>query len=39
MKPNNVPKLDLEVQEIERQAKPGCTTSSTHPRCTCPILF
>ena len=30
--------LDLEVIEIERAAKPGCgTSSSTNPRCTCPI--
>jgi hypothetical protein len=29
--------LDLEVTEIERAARPGCNSSSTHPRCTCPI--
>jgi len=30
--------LDLEVVEIERSARPGCgTSSSTNPRCTCPI--
>jgi hypothetical protein len=29
--------LELEVVEIERRGKPGCGTSSTHPRCTCPI--
>jgi hypothetical protein len=33
----NVP-LDLEVLEIERAARPGCgSSSSTNPRCTCPI--
>ena len=30
--------LDLEVQEIERKGKPGCTSSSTSNRCTCPVL-
>ena len=31
--------LDLEVVEVERNARPGCTnSSSTSPRCTCPIL-
>lgn len=29
--------LSLEVQEIERQAKPGCQTSTTSHLCTCPI--
>jgi hypothetical protein len=30
--------LDLEVVEIERASKPGCqSSSSTNPRCTCPI--
>jgi hypothetical protein len=30
--------LDLEVIEIETNAKPGCgNSSSTSPRCTCPI--
>lgn len=27
--------LDLEVQELERQLRPGCGTSTTQPRCTC----
>jgi hypothetical protein len=29
--------LELEVQEIEAWCNPGCGTSSTDPRCTCPI--
>jgi hypothetical protein len=30
--------LDLEVIELETNAKPGCqNSSSTSPRCTCPI--
>ncbi len=29
--------LDLEVAEVERKARPGCNSSSTSPRCTCPI--
>jgi hypothetical protein len=32
--------LDLEVIEVEKNAKPGCTgSSSTSPRCTCPVLI
>jgi hypothetical protein len=31
--------LDLEVKEVERRRRPGCNSSSTHPTCTCPILF
>lgn len=31
--------LDLEIVEVERKAKPGCSgSSSTSPRCTCPVL-
>ena len=31
--------LDLEVVEVEKNAKPGCgNSSSTSPRCTCPVL-
>jgi hypothetical protein len=31
--------LDLEVIELESGPKPGCqNSSSTSPRCTCPIL-
>ena len=31
--------LDLEVVEIERNTRPGCNgSSSTNPRCTCPVL-
>jgi hypothetical protein len=29
--------LDLEVQELEVFCNPGCGSSSTSPRCTCPI--
>ncbi len=30
--------LDLEIVEIEKGIKGGCTgSSSTSPRCTCPI--
>jgi hypothetical protein len=30
--------LDLEVVEVEKNSKPGCTgSSSTSPRCTCPV--
>lgn len=32
--------LDLEVVEVERKGKPGCTgSSSTSPRCTCPVAI
>jgi hypothetical protein len=31
--------LDLEIVEIERGPKPGCSgSSSTSPHCTCPVL-
>jgi hypothetical protein len=31
--------LDLEVEEIETRSRPGCSgSSSTNPRCTCPVL-
>lgn len=29
--------LDLEVHEVEQYCNPGCGSSSTNPRCTCPI--
>lgn len=29
--------LDFEVVEIERARRPGCNSSSTNPRCTCPV--
>lgn len=29
--------LELEVQEVEQFCNPGCGSSSTNPRCTCPI--
>jgi hypothetical protein len=36
---SNTEALELEVQEIERDRRPGCgNSSSTNPRCTCPIL-
>ena len=30
--------LNLEVEDVESRTKPGCTSSSTHPLCTCPIF-
>jgi hypothetical protein len=30
--------LDLEVVELERKSRPGCNSSSTSNRCTCPVL-
>jgi hypothetical protein len=30
--------LELEVQPLEAFCTPGCGTSSTHPRCTCPVF-
>ncbi|HEX4965024.1 MAG TPA: hypothetical protein VF173_29720 [Thermoanaerobaculia bacterium] len=29
--------LELEIEELEVGCTAGCGTSSTHPRCTCPI--
>lgn len=29
--------LALEVEVIEQHCNPGCGSSSTDPRCTCPI--
>jgi len=29
--------LSLEIQELEAWCNPGCGSSSTDPRCTCPI--
>jgi len=34
---NNIA-LNLEVEQIESRAKPGCSTSSTSHRCTCPAF-
>ncbi len=31
----SVKPLNLEVQEIERQVRPGCNTSTTSVHCTC----
>lgn len=36
-KASRTPALHLEVEEIERQWRAGCCTSSTSPACTCPI--
>jgi hypothetical protein len=34
----NIVALDLEVVEIERASRPGCSgSSSTRPHCTCPV--
>jgi hypothetical protein len=30
--------LDLEIEELEAAARPGCNSSSTSPRCTCPVI-
>ncbi|HYV18770.1 MAG TPA: hypothetical protein VFC25_07055 [Verrucomicrobiae bacterium] len=29
--------LNLEVEVVESRTKPGCSSSSTHPLCTCPV--
>lgn len=29
--------LNLEVQELESKSRAGCNSSSTNPRCTCPV--
>jgi hypothetical protein len=29
--------LNLEVEALEMHCNPGCGSSSTDPRCTCPI--
>ncbi len=29
--------LNLEIEELEVACNPGCGSSSTDPRCTCPI--
>ena len=31
--------LDLEVFEIEHAKPPGCNSSSTNNRCTCPVYY
>ena len=38
MKESQVVSLDLEVVEVEKQSRPGCNSSSTNPRCTCPVI-
>jgi hypothetical protein len=30
--------LDLEIEDLEAAARPGCNSSSTSPRCTCPVI-
>jgi hypothetical protein len=32
--------LELEIEELEVAARPGCqNSSSTSPRCTCPVVI
>lgn len=31
--------LELEIEELEAAARPGCNSSSTSPRCTCPVIL
>ena len=39
MTEHEVVNLDLEVVEVERGPKPGCSgSSSTNPHCTCPVI-
>jgi len=39
MPKTEVVKLDLEVVEIEKGPRPGCSgSSSTSPHCTCPVI-
>jgi hypothetical protein len=39
MTEHDVKGLDLEVVEVERGPKPGCSgSSSTNPHCTCPVI-
>jgi len=39
MNENQKVELDLEVVEVERSSRPGCSgSSSTNPRCTCPVI-
>lgn len=39
MKETQAVSLDLEVVEVEKQSRPGCSSSSTNPRCTCPVIY
>ena len=39
MRENKKMDLDLEVVEVERKTRPGCNSSSTNPRCTCPVIY
>ncbi len=39
MSKHEVEGLDLEVVEVERNLRSGCSgSSSTNPRCTCPVI-
>ena len=38
MTETQVVSLDLEVVEVEKKSRPGCSSSSTSPRCTCPVI-
>jgi len=39
MNKHEVVGLDLEVVEVEKGPKPGCSgSSSTNPHCTCPVI-
>ncbi len=38
MTENQLMGLDLEVVEVEKKSRPGCNSSSTSPRCTCPVI-
>ena len=31
--------LELEIAELEAKGRPGCTSSSTSNRCTCPVIL
>ena len=30
--------LNLEVEVVEARTRPGCSSSSTSPLCTCPVV-
>jgi len=39
MTEHEVVELDLEVREVEKGPRPGCSgSSSTSPHCTCPVI-
>ena len=39
MRENQLVELDLEVIEVESKLRTGCNSSSTSPRCTCPVIW